>query len=173
MRTARKIPKSLVQVFTHDGGVIVDGKAAREKDVLISHSNFWAWPLKRRVNIYDHRTNHRKPVLQGSADVMRVSPTAATRDADFLLKTLPSTWLRGYEGKGDSVGLLKNSFFRNQMVGLIVAGLILLVSYGGFYYAQHQAAERLFLENQNRYQEKPNNEQTDIIELPDTVDTDP
>ena len=150
MAIIQKIPRSLVQIFTHDGGIVVDAKAVREKDVLISHSNYWAWPLKKRVNIYDHRSNGRRPVLQGSADVMRVSPTPATRDADFLLKTLPSTWLRGYEGKGDGKGQLKNSFFKNQMIALIFSGMILLLSYSGYYWAQSQEAERDFIKEQQR-----------------------
>ncbi len=154
MAIIQKIPRSLVQIFTHDGGIVVDSKAVREKDVLISHNNYWAWPLKRRVNIYDHRSNGRRPVLQGSADVMRVSPVAATRDADFLLKTLPSTWLRGYEGKGDGKGQLKTSFFKNQMLALIFSGILLVLSYGGYYFAHSNQAERDFLIDQERQQQQ-------------------
>ena len=154
MSVIQKIPRSLVQVFTHDGGIVVDNKAVREKDVLISHNNYWAWPLKRRVNIYDHRSNGRRPILQGSADVMRVSPVPATRDADFLLKTLPSTWLRGYEGKGDGKGQFKTSFFKNQMLALIFSGVLLLVCYGGYYFAHSNEAERDFLREQQRESEQ-------------------
>ena len=172
MPIVQRIPRSLVQIFTHDGGVVVDAKAVREKDVLISHANFWAWPLKRRVNIYDHRTNGRRPVLQGSADVMRISPTPATRDADFLLKTIPSTWLRGYEGKGDSKGQLKTSFFKNQMIALIFAGLILLVSYGGYYWAQANKAEReYYMEQQRRDNPEPTQESQQLQEELQPQDT--